>query len=434
MPRLRRRVAPWLAALAALFAVATTAPADAQTDKRVLPFATSSFPPAGFVPSSAAAVGVNAPYRLGFYKTARRVSCDYVSYKVWVQLDVEPGLLADQKFAGGVAAARFNFRDELPKGLTATRVEIGGDILATSAPTLAAAGPVAIPDIRFDPATFSLTKTSLTFMIDIDARIDRAAFTAPTSVDNQAVLEIANAAGPYATIGSHDPAHPEDADEFSGPPTSLAIDMTGCDTAAAAPSTPVSATTTTTTQFGLANPSAPPPVGGGTCFKLVQGELLCAPDGNGTYIYRMPFGPEMSGRTVQFIPQTPGVFVDPPTGVVPNGGGVLEWTIHGAKPGMTLTFSTIGHEVGAGPAEGWGICCTQLVEIVVPVAECPRREQPRLDIEKHAVQGRCAPGAADCTFRVTFTNRGNAPYVGELSFTDGIAAGGARIAVTPAAP
>ena len=433
MSRIRRRVAPWLTALVALTAVATTTPAEAQADKRVLPFATSTFPPPGFVPSSPAAASVTAPYRLGFHKSVRRIGCDYVSYKIRVRLDMEPGLLADGSFAGSVASTRFDFRDALPSGLIATRVDIGGDVLAASSGTVLrvdAAGPVTIPDIRFDPAAFAPGRSSLSFEIDIDARIDRAAFAAPATVDNQAVLEISTPTGPYATIGSHDPAHPEDADEFNGTPTSLSIDMTGCGSSASVQGTASSSTT----QFGLARPNAPTPVGGDACFKLVEGELLCSPIGNGTYVYRMPFGPEMSGRTVEFMPGTPGVFVDPPMAVVPNGGGVVEWTIHGARPGMTLHFSTVGHEVTAGATDGWGVCCTQLVEIVVPVADCPRREQPKLEVQKQAVPGRCDPGAAACTFRITLTNRGDAPHVGELSFTDDIMGGQARLAAPPAAP
>ncbi|WP_333823201.1 DUF7929 domain-containing protein [Pinisolibacter sp.] len=409
-----------------------TAPAEAQADKRVLPFATTTFPPPGFVPSSPAAASVASPYRLGFYKTARRIGCDHVSYRIRVQVDMDPGLLADGTFAGSLASTRFDFRDALPAGLTATRVDIAGDVLAASSGIplqVAASGPVTIPDIRFDPAAFAPGRSSLSFEIDIDARIDRTAFGSPAAIENQAVLEIATATGPYATIGSHDPAYPEDADEFNGIPTALVVDMAGCDTSASS-----QGTASSTTQFGLARPNAQPPLGGEACFKLVQGELLCSPTGNGTRVYRMPFGPEMSGRTVEFMPGTPGVFVDPPMAVVPNGGGVLEWTIHGARPGMTLLFSTVGHEVTTGPAEGWGICCRQLVEIVVPVEDCPRPERPRLVVQKQALPGRCDPGAAQCTFRITLTNRGTAPHVGELSFTDTIMGGQARIAVAPAAP
>ena len=436
IPRTRRRVAPWLAALAAWVTVAMPAPAEAQADRRVLPFATTTFPPPGFVPSSPAAASVRSPYKLRFHKTARQIGCDYVSYKIRVQVDMDPGLLADGTFVGSLASTRFDFRDALPAGVTATRVDIAGDVLAASSGSalqVAATGPVTIPDIRFDPAAFAPGRSSLSFEIDIDARIDRTAFGSPSAIENQAVLEISTPTGPYATIGSHDPAHPEDGDEFNGIPTALVVDLSGCGPSASSQGSAPS-TGTSSTQFGLARPNGQPPVGGEACYRLVEGELLCSPTGNGTWIYRMPVGPEMSGRTVEFMPGTPGVFVDPPMAVVPNGGGVLQWTIHGARPGMTLLFSAVGHEVSSGPAEGWGICCRQLVEIVVPVEDCPRPDLQRLVVQKQALPGRCDPGAAQCTFRITLTNRGTAPHVGELSFTDSIMGGQARIAAPPAAP
>ncbi|PLX37908.1 MAG: hypothetical protein C0606_06535 [Hyphomicrobiales bacterium] len=411
----------------------------------VLPLVTSNFPPPGADPAAPLPA---APYNISFKKSGRQASCDYVSLVARLQLDFKPGLLADAQFLNSVSTVRFDFADTLPAGLHVERVHLSGDILAIPATINQVAGnpaEVTIAGIQFDPAALTPTQSALSFEVAIDARIDRAAFAAPSVIDTQATLAISTSFGPYAAMQSHDAGQPEDGDQLSGQPTSVLVDLTGCPDIAqtvasgGAGSSGVSGTggsgpgsTTVIIGVGGTNPAAPmmPPVGGDACFELIEGEIACST--NGTYIYRMPVGPEMAGRTVSFAAQTPGVWVDPPKQVVPVGGATLEWTISGTQPGMTLSFEVTGETSYNGPAQGWGLCCTRLIEIVVPVDECPEPPLPPLKVEKSPAN--CPVGATECTFRMTVTNPGPNSYSGPIALVDNLTQGGASLAALPAAP
>lgn len=412
----------------------------------VLPLVTTNFPPPGADPAALPP----APFNLTFQKSGRQASCDYVSIVARLQLDFQPGLLGDPQFLASVSDVRFDFADTLPAGLHVERVHLSGDILAIPATINQTAGnpaDVSIVGIQFDPAALTLTQSTLSFEVAIDARIDRAAFAAPSTVDTQAMLAISTSYGPYATMASNDMAYPEDGDQINGQPTTLAVDITGCPDIAqtVAAGTPGSTTVSgggvstpgsSTVIVGVGGTKAPvpivPPAGGDLCFKLIEGEISCST--NGTYVYRMPVGPEMAGKTVSFASQTPGVWVDMPSQVVPVGGATLEWTVYGAQPGMTLSFEVTGETSYKGPAEGWGLCCTRLIEIVVPVGDCPEPPPPPLIVEKSPEN--CPIGATECTFRMTVTNPGPNAYTGPIALVDNftLASGGVSLAAPPAAP
>ena len=61
------------------------------------------------------------------------------------------------------------------------------------------------------------------------ARIDQAAFPAPTLVDNQGVITASKDDGLGIDLLSQDPAQPDDGDARTGVKTSILIDVTGCE-------------------------------------------------------------------------------------------------------------------------------------------------------------------------------------------------------------
>ncbi|MER8436797.1 hypothetical protein NKH36_18330 [Mesorhizobium sp. M1312] len=173
----------------------------------------------------------------------------------------------------------------------------------------------------------------------ITAKIDHAAFASPAIIDNQGLIEITVGPGTGTIIPSQDPGKPDDGNILTGEKTSIKIDLTKC------------------------NPPPPPP--GKECFKVERGTVDCVP-GGGAFIYHMPVGPEMAGKWVQLSTTTPGITIIPDTQLVPAGGGVLNWKIVGASPGDVIHLVVTGIETYAGPEEGWGLCCTQTIEIVIP--------------------------------------------------------------------
>ena len=224
--------------------------------------------------------------------------------------------------------------------------------------------------------------------VKITAKIDPAAFPAVSQALNQAFVRTAVGGG--VEFQSHNPALPDDGDMLTGEPTEIVIDVTKCD----------------------------PPGGGDkpeeACFKVEKGEVECGKAGDGTYTYNMTFGADMAGRVIELSTTTPGVTIAPAAQVVPAGGGVLAWTISGALPGDTVHIVVIGTEVFAGPEEGWGICCTQTVDITIPEnLDCPDEKEPDIKIEKKADVEVCTKDGG-CKFTIRVSNVGDAPYNGPI--------------------
>ena len=330
-----------------------------------------------FFSTKAANNGEGSRSIFSFTKTGEQRNCNYVSYKIRMHLQWTDGTLPDATEIAEIDDLRLNFKDTLPDGLRVTSANISGDVMGGPAiaigSTVNPSDTVSIPGFRFDTTPLQDGANSISFEVGITALIDEAKFPAPQSVDNQAVLEYSVLDNPAFPITSHDPSIPDDANPFSGEPTSILIDLTDCDDT--------------------------PPGGGDrpeeeACFKLEEGEIDCSRDGDGTYTYKLPMGPEMGGRSVELVPLTPGITVEPASQIVPIGGGVLEWTITGAMPGDVLSFTIVGTEISAGPEEGWGLCCAQVVEIVIPEdIDCPDRErEPDLKVEKRALVSECRIG------------------------------------------
>ncbi|MBK8457275.1 MAG: hypothetical protein IPL47_09360 [Phyllobacteriaceae bacterium] len=352
-----------------------------------------------------------------FTKTGEQLSCDYIRYNIHFGIEARGGFFDSPVVATLLENLRFDFSDQVPPNTHAVNAELSGDVTGPGGPVVEIA-EVADVDDTVNIANFRLSAADLDGLgrtgmprnaPRIIARIDRAAFPAPTMTVNQA--------GITATLGdmskifvSHDPALPDDGDPETGEKTKVLVDLTGCD------ETP---------------PGGAPPE---PCFKLVQGEVLCDPAGLGDFIYKMPVGAEMAGQTVQLVTMTPGVTITPAEQVVPAGGGVLEWTISGASPGDTIELMVTGVKQVGGPVEGVGICCTQRITIVIP----PDLDCPAATRAGH--QGRqarrtlvCTRGGP-CTFTIRVANAGTAPYNGPIVLEDVTGPGNATLIAGPNAP
>ncbi|MDX8466674.1 hypothetical protein RFM26_13360 [Mesorhizobium sp. VK23B] len=333
-----------------------------------------------------------------FSKKGGQRGCDSVEYVLSFGIHGDPQDFDWPSVAALLKATRLDFKDQLPHGLQIVSVDVVGDGTSASGGPLPAASisTSAGPNDTTSVSNFRISASNLdgvgaaderVITFRITAKIDHAAFPAPATVDNQGLMEVAFRGGPATTIPSQDPDKPDDGDFLTGVKTSIKIDLTKC------------------------NPPPPPP--GKECFKVERGTVDCVP-GGGAFIYHMPVGPEMGGKWVQVSTTTPGITIVPDTQQVPAGGGVLNWKIIGASPGETIHLVVTGIETYAGPKEGWSLCCTQTIDIVIPRdLRCPPEKQPDLKVEKWAEVPRCTM-AGGCDFTITVTNVGDAPYNGKI--------------------
>ncbi|MES0152938.1 DUF11 domain-containing protein [Mesorhizobium sp. M0018] len=334
-----------------------------------------------------------------FTKKGTQRGCDYVVYSLSFGLRGNPQGFASPDLAAMLKKVRLDFRDQLPHGLRIVGVHVTGDGTDASDGPLpgAAISSSAGPDDTATVSDFRISASDLdgigaanerVVTFQITAKIDHAAFPSPTTVHNQSVLKVSRERGAGVEIPSQDPGKPDDGNYLTGAKTSIKIDVTRC------------------------NPPPPPP--GKECFKVERGTVDCVP-GGGAFIYHMPVGPEMAGKWVQLSTTTPGITIIPDTQLVPAGGGVLNWKIVGASPGDVIHIIVTGVETYAGPREGWGLCCTQTVDIVIPRDQrCPPKDkEPDLKVEKRADVQRCTVGGG-CDFIIRVTNVGDAPYHGKI--------------------
>ncbi|TPN34694.1 hypothetical protein FKO01_11255 [Mesorhizobium sp. B2-3-3] len=355
-----------------------------------------------------------------FTKTGGQRSCDYVFYTLTFGLRGDPQSFANPGLAAALKAAKLEFKDQLPHGLSIVDVQVAGDGTDASGGPLPgavisnSAGPndtATVSDFRFSASDLdgsgALNERVITFRIT--AKIDHAAFPAPTVVDNQGLIKVTVGTGTGTIIPSQDPGKPDDGDLLTGEKTSVRIDVTKCE------------------------PPPPPPTDH-ECFKVERGTVDCVP-GGGAFIYHMPVGPEMGGKWVQLSTTTPGIAIIPDTQQVPAGGGMLNWKIVGASPGETIHIIVTGINTYAGPKEGWGLCCTQTIDIVIPPElKCPPRDkEPDLKVEKHADVPRCTM-AGGCDFTIRVTNVGTAPYNGKIVLDEVTLPAGSTLSSGPNPP
>ncbi|MFZ1774128.1 MAG: hypothetical protein WAT78_09245, partial [Rhizobiaceae bacterium] len=362
--------------------------------------------------------GVHRP-EVFFTKTGKQVGCDYVKYSIRFGIKGDAGYMNDPDFKALLQTISFRFDDQMPAGLRAESASLSGDVPAGPAVLI---HEVADVDDTVTIETFGLSPDDLdgsgdegglvsrSVDIEIWARIDPGHFAAPAMTINQAGIT-AKRGDMEKIFVSHDPALPDDGNDETGEKTKVFVDLTGCE-------------------------KTPP--GGGTpeaCFKLVEGEVLCDQDGGGDFIYKMPVGPEMAGQTVELSSLSPWVSINPPSQIVPAGGGVLEWTISGASPGDTIQLVVTGTNFASGPKEGLGLCCTQRIDIKIPDnLDCPDRpRRPDLVVEKRANQEVCKR-EGPCNFTIRVTNGGGAPYNGPIVLDEVTAPGNAAIMAGPNAP
>ncbi|MGX5841737.1 DUF7929 domain-containing protein [Mesorhizobium sp. ArgA1] len=334
-----------------------------------------------------------------FTKKGTQRSCDYVVYSLSFGLHGDAQSFADPGMIALLKKLKIEFKDQLPHGLSIVSAHVSGD------GTDAAGGPLpgvsistsADPNDTATVSDFRLSAADLdgagaanerVINFQITAKIDHAAFPSPTVIDNQGLIKVTNGAGTGTIIPSQDPGKPDDGDYKTGAKTSIKIDLTNCD-------------------------KRPPPPDR-ECFKVERGTVDCVP-GGGAFIYHMPVGPEMGGKWVQVSTTAPGITIIPDTQLVPAGGGVLNWKIIGASPGDVIHLIVTGIETYAGPKEGWGLCCTQTIDIVIPRdLRCPPKDkEPDLKVEKRADVTRCTMGGG-CDFTIKVTNVGDGPYHGKI--------------------
>ncbi|MBN9219037.1 MAG: hypothetical protein J0I79_13880 [Mesorhizobium sp.] len=353
-----------------------------------------------------------------FTKKGGQRSCDYVEYFLSFGLRGDPQAFANPNLAAALKAAKLEFKDQLPHGLSIVNVQVAGDGTDAGGGPLPAAvisssaGPddtATVSDFRISASDLdgsgALNERVITFQIT--AKIDHAAFPAPAMVDNQGLIKVTVGTGTGTIIPSQDPAKPDDGNILTGVKTSIRIDVTKCE---------------------------PPPPTDHECFKVERGTVDCVP-GGGAFIYHMPVGPEMGGKWVQLSTTTPGITIIPDTQQVPSGGGVLNWKIVGASPGETIHIIVTGINTYAGPKEGWGLCCTQTIDIVIPRDQkCPPRDkEPDLKVEKHADVPRCTM-AGGCDFTIRVTNVGDAPYNGKIVLDEVTLPAGSTLSSGPNPP
>ncbi|PDQ20212.1 hypothetical protein CN311_15505 [Mesorhizobium sanjuanii] len=334
-----------------------------------------------------------------FTKKGGQRSCDYVFYTLSFGLRGNAQAFANPAFAAALKKAKLDFKDQLPHGLKIVNVNASGDGTDAVGGALPAAtiSSSASPDDTAEVSDFRISASDLdgigaanerVITFQITARIDHAVFPAPAVVDNQGMIKVTVGPGTGTIIPSQDPGKPDDGNFLTGEKTSIRIDLTKC------------------------NPPPPPP--GKECFKVERGTVDCVP-GGGAFIYHMPVGPEMGGKWVQLSTTTPGISIIPGAQLVPAGGGVLNWKIVGASPGDIIHLIVTGIETYAGPEEGWGLCCTQTIDIVIPRDQrCPPKDrEPDLKVEKRADVTRCTM-AGGCDFTIRVTNVGDGPYNGKI--------------------
>ena len=408
-----RRPARWLMAAGLALAAMQTAPAMAQLAPDLVPGLDLE---GGVEPHPEH--GKAEPF---FTKIGEQLNCNYVRYRLRFGAEGDPAKFLDPAFTANLQNVRMDFRDTLPAGLEIVDIKVSGDGTdAVGGPLPAASiSTTTNPNDTVKVDNFRLTTADLDGSGEIDrryidfvitAKIDHAAFPAPTLVANQGFVGLILVGGPAIMVPSHDPALPDDGDFRTGEPTEILIDVTDCDR------------------------PPPPPPGDEACFKVETGEVDCVP-GGGAFIYHMPVGPELGGKWVQLRTTTPGVTVAPLSQLAPIGGGVLNWTITGALPGDVVHLIVTGVEIYAGPEEGLGLCCSQTVDIVIPEdLECPpERGEPDIKVEKRADDASCPP-EGPCDFTIRVTNVGDAPYNGPIVLDEVTTPGNAPVVAGPNAP
>ncbi|MEO5759495.1 MAG: hypothetical protein ABIQ51_21860 [Mesorhizobium sp.] len=335
-----------------------------------------------------------------FTKKGGQRSCDYVEYFLSFGLRGDPQSFASPSLAAALKKAQLDFKDQLPHGLSIVNVQVAGDGTDSSGGPLPGAvisssgGPndtATVSDFRISATDLdgsgAPNERIITFRIT--AKIDQAAFPAPAMVDNQGLIKVTVGTGTGTIIPSQDPGKPDDGIITTGEKTSIRIDLTHCE-------------------------KKPPPPTDHECFKVEKGSVDCVP-GGGAFIYHMPVGPDMGGKWIQLSTTTPGMTIIPDTQLVPAGGGVLNWKIVGASPGDVIHLIATGINTYAGPKEGWGLCCTQTIDIVIPRdLRCPPKDkEPDLKVEKRADVTRCTMGGG-CDFTIRVTNVGTGAYNGKI--------------------
>lgn len=358
--------------------------------------------------------------KIFFSKAGGQIDCDYVSYELRFGIELKNDGPLPPDAVEALKKLKFDLKDQLPSGLNIVGATVAGDVTdaggggapsVTISTTMTTNDTASIADFRLSPVDLDGDggANMRIFRVKIKAKIDHAAFPAATMVDNQATLVATRPIGAPVQMMSHDPALPDDGDFHTGEKTRITIDVTKCD----------------------------PPGGGDTpeeaCFKVDTGTVDCDEAGGGAFIYHMTVGAEMGGRVIELTTTTPGVNIAPPAQVVPAGGGVLNWTITGAMPGDVVHLVVVGTETFAGPNEGWGICCTQTIDITIPEdLDCPKK-QPDIKVEKKAEVERCTE-AGGCKFTIRVSNVGDAPYNGPIVLNEVTLPGNATIDGGPNAP
>ena len=298
--------------------------------------------------------GVSPAQAQGLSTSAEQVDCEFVR----VTLNyVDPTATAYD--AAAAADMSFSLFSSLPENFSWVRTSI---TIATNFTALPAAGGLS-PRFYDSDKQFGINDMKLPVPPDAEglyltvtalATFDRTRFADGDHIRIDSELDAFNRG---STI--------HEAHMFSD----VVLDLKDCDGAAppALPEAP---------PLPPGVPAPGPDADVGSCLVVEGGDVECDPLNPGIYIYKMSVDASHAGQMIELAPTTPGIGVFPPSQVVPAGGGVLEWSIDGAAPGMTVEFivngfhtDIIGHV--SGPREGLGLCCATEFKIVIPVGDCP---------------------------------------------------------------
>ena len=315
-----RRPARWLMAAGLALAAMQGTPAMAQPAAELLPEGSTST--AHRAPSRATAEA--PPF---FEKIGKQIDCDYVVYRLRFGARGDPAKFLDPEFIAEMQDVRIDLRDTLPAGLEIVDVQVSGD------GTAADGGPLPAPAIstvtnpndtmRLDNFRVSTSDLDGSGEIDrryvdfvITAKIDHAAFPAPTIVANQGFATVTRVGGIVVEIPSHDPALPDDGNLETGEPTKILIDVT-------AATGRLRATARSASRSRQARSTA--------CPAAAPSSTTCRS------------GPSSAASGCSCAPPRPAVIVAPLSQFVPIGGGVLNWTITGASAGRRRAPHRLRH-------------------------------------------------------------------------------------------
>jgi uncharacterized repeat protein (TIGR01451 family) len=167
------------------------------------------------------------------------------------------------------------------------------------------------------------------------------------------------------------------------------------------------------------------PAAEATCFKP-EVVVTCGADG----VVDVSLKPTATGTaapdSVQITPLTPGISVTPINFTPIGSGGATNISLKGAKPGSKIKLLVEGTQIGGGSFSGADLCCSQIIDLDVPLDVCPK--PPKFAVSK--ICDKCEAGK-DCLCKITVASLDKTtPYPGNLTITEALSqTGGGPITI-----